>query len=51
MFLNAGDHKHMLESFSASLRKMGFKESDYEVTCYHHAIHIMLERKKKEQLA
>lgn len=31
IFLNAGDHKHMSESFRNSLKKMGFKQSDYEV--------------------
>eukprot|EP00284_Hemiselmis_tepida_P018258 CAMPEP_0174919248 /NCGR_PEP_ID=MMETSP1355-20121228/3559_1 /TAXON_ID=464990 /ORGANISM="Hemiselmis tepida, Strain CCMP443" /LENGTH=544 /DNA_ID=CAMNT_0016164465 /DNA_START=68 /DNA_END=1699 /DNA_ORIENTATION=- len=31
VMLNAGDHKHMRESFAASLAKMGLSKSDYEV--------------------
>jgi hypothetical protein len=31
IILNAGDHKHMKESFLASIKKMGFKKDEFEI--------------------
>jgi hypothetical protein len=31
IILNAGDHKHMKESFLASIKKMGFKKNEFEI--------------------
>lgn len=38
VFLNAGDHQHMKDSFKASLKRMKFTEQDYEVPLLHSVI-------------